>query len=108
VLFNNNQILLFPTAWTNPCTVCREKDHVWSGTSKSVYIQDCTVSKHRTESCLLPGTCQCVSISILIIHVFNKGSYLTLKTIFHKDLNLFSLIVKSPLNPFLELTSTKQ
>ena len=44
----------------------------------------------------------------LVLTIFNEGAYLTFKSIFHKALNYFSLIVKSRLNPFLEPTSTKQ
>ena len=44
----------------------------------------------------------------LFLTIFNEGAYLILKSIFHKALNLFSSIVKSRSNPFLEPTSTKQ
>ena len=38
--------------------------------------------------------------------IFNEGAYLTFKPIFHKALNLFSSIVNSRSNPFLDQTST--
>ena len=40
--------------------------------------------------------------------VLNDGAYLTFKSIFHKDLIHFSLIMKSSSSPFLETFNTKQ
>jgi len=45
----------------------------------------------------------------LVLTIFNKGAYLTFKSIFHKSLDSFTLIVKSACwNPILEPTSTEQ
>ena len=41
---------------------------------------------------------------VLVLTIFNEGTYLTSKTFFHKA---HSLIVKSRSDPFLEPTSTK-
>ena len=38
----------------------------------------------------------------LVLKIFNEGAYLTFKSIFHKALNLFSSIVKSRSNMFLD------
>ena len=42
----------------------------------------------------------------MVLAIFNKGAYLKFKSIFHKALDVFSLIVNSCPNQFLESTST--
>ena len=44
----------------------------------------------------------------LVLTIFNKGAYLTFRSVFHKALNLFSSIAKIGLNPFLGPASIKQ
>ena len=47
-------------------------------------------------------------IWILLLTNINGRAYLTYQSIFHKTLNLFSSIVKSSSNPFLEPNGTRQ
>ena len=59
-------------------------------------------NKSDSLVCIKP----CIWFWFLVLTIFIEA-YFALKSIFHKALNLFSPIVKSRSNPFLEPTSTR-